>query len=139
MGESMREKGYRPALVLCSTAKRAGETLKLVLSAWSRAPEIRYERALYLADWPGLLHEIRKAPGQATPLLLVGHNPALQQLALALALKAEEPAERARLQALAQKFPAGALAVLDFAVPSWAEVGPGLGRLVDLAKPKDLG
>jgi len=138
MGAYVRAKTYDPALVLCSTATRAKETLKLVLPALGAAPEIRYERALYLAEWPQLLEEIRGLAGAASPLLLVGHNPGLEQLAIALALQPQSVAERARLQKLAQKYPAGALAVLDFETKDWAGVKPGRGRLIDFAKPKDF-
>lgn len=134
----MRAKAYDPALVLCSTAERTKETLELVLSALASEPEIRYDRALYLAEWPQLLAEIREAPS-VSPLLLVGHNPGLEQLAIALALQPQNPAERSRAEKMAQKFPTGALAVLDFDIRAWGGVKPGLGRLVDFARPKDLG
>jgi phosphohistidine phosphatase len=138
MGGYMRVKHYEPALVLCSTAERTRETLELVLPALSRRPKIRYERALYLAEWPRLLDEIRGAPESASPLMLVGHNPGLEQLAIALALNIESPTERARLQRLAEKFPAGALAVLDFEIENWGNVKPGTGRLADYMCPRDL-
>ena len=138
MGAYMRKQGYEPTLVLCSTAERTRETLKLVLPLISTAPKIHYDRALYLAEWPQLLAEIREAPANASPLLLVGHNPGLEQLAIALALQPQSPPERARAERMAQKFPAGALAVLDFDVPDWSGVKPGLGKLADYVRPKDL-
>ena len=134
----MRKKGYEPALVLCSTAMRTQETLTLLLPHFAAAPKIRYDRALYLAEWPVLLAEIRDAPADASPLLIVGHNPGLEQLAIALALKPQSAAERARGEKLVQKFPTAALAVLDFDVPDWSQIKPGSGRLVDYFRPKDL-
>ena len=137
MGAYMRAKAYAPALVLCSTAERAKETLELMLPALASEPEIRYDRALYLAEWPQLLAEIHDAPN-ASPLLVVGHNPGLEQLAIALALQPQNPAERSRAEKMAQKFPTAALAVLDFDIPEWGGAKPGLGRLVDFTRPKDL-
>lgn len=137
IGAYMRAKGYRPALVLCSTAKRTRETLALVLSALASEPETYFERALYLAEWPGLMAEIRDAPA-ATPLLVVGHNPGLEQLAIALALQPQTAAERARAESLANKFPTAALAVLDFDIADWSDLRPGTGRLIDYVRPKDL-
>jgi phosphohistidine phosphatase len=139
IGAYMRKKGYEPKSVLCSTAARTRETLELVLPYFSRPPEISYDRSLYLAEWPQLLAEIRLVPADASPLLLVGHNPGLEQLAIALALQPQTAPERARAEKLAQKFPAGALAVLDVDLPDWDGLKPGLGELVDFVRPKDLG
>jgi phosphohistidine phosphatase len=133
----MHAKGYEPELVLCSTAERTKETLELVLPALAGQPQIRYDRSLYLAEWPELLAEIRTV-SSATPLMVVGHNPGLEQLAIALALQAKSAAERGRLQKLAQKFPTAALAVLDFEMADWGSLKPGSGRLIDYVRPKDL-
>lgn len=133
----MRDKGYEPAQVLSSSARRTKETLELLLPKWRSKPNVRYERALYLADWPRLLSAVRTAKA-SSPLLLVGHNPGIEQLAIALALQPKTPAERARVQRLAQKFPTAALAVLDFDAPTWRSIKPGQGRLVDYMRPKDL-
>jgi phosphohistidine phosphatase len=134
----MRSKGYEPAVVLCSTARRTRETLDFLLPAWKEKPVLRYDRALYLADWPRLLGALKKAPSRASPLLLVGHNPGTEQLALALALQPKSVVEHARLERLTQKFPTGALAVLDFEIKTWRSLKPGLGQLVDYVRPKDL-
>jgi phosphohistidine phosphatase len=138
IGAYMRAKAYEPELVLCSTAERAKETLQLVLAASAGQPQIRYDRSLYLAEWPELLDELRAVPGGASPLMVVGHNPGLEQLAIALALQAQSAAERGRLQKLAQKFPTAALAVLDFEIADWSGLNTGLGRLIDYVRPKDL-
>ncbi len=137
-GAYIQAKSYDPKLVLCSTAERTKETLELVLPALARRPQIRYDRSLYLAEWPVLLAEIRALASKASPLMVVGHNPGLEQLAIALALQAQSAAERGRLQKLAQKFPTAALAVLDFEIADWSGLKPGLGRLIDYVRPKDL-
>jgi phosphohistidine phosphatase len=133
----MRKQGYQPQAVLCSTAKRARETLELLLQRLEVPPAVHYERELYLAEWPQLLAEIRAA-GATSPLLVLGHNPSLEQLALALALQPQSPAERARAEKLAEKFPTAALAALDFEIADWSEAKPGSGKLVDYVRPKDL-
>ena len=138
IGAYMRAKCYEPKLVLCSTAERTKETLELVLPALSGQPQVRYDRSLYLAELPVLLAEIRALASEASPLMVVGHNPGLEQLAIALALQAQSAAERGRLQKLAQKFPTAALAVLDFEIVDWNGLKPGLGRLIDYVRPKDL-
>lgn len=134
----MRSREYLPTAVLCSTAQRTRETLDLLLAAWRKTPDIRYERAVYLADWPVLLANLKKAPARSSPLLFVGHNPGIEQLAIALAVQPKDAQERARLRRLTQKFPTAALAVFDFEIASWRNLEPGSGQLVDYVRPKDL-
>ncbi len=136
MGAYMVASGYEPALVLCSTARRTRETVKLLLAQLRTRPAIRYRRGLYLAEWPHLLEEVRDATAGASLLLIVGHNPGMQQLALAL--QSESAAEKAQAQQLAQKFPTAALAVFDIEGESWRGVKPGAGKLIDYRRPKDL-
>jgi phosphohistidine phosphatase len=138
IGAYMRANGYQPALVLCSTAVRAKQTLELIVLKLEDDPETRFDRALYLAEWPRLMTEIQDAPASATPLMLVGHNPGLEQLANALALQSQSGSERERAQKMAHKFPTAALAVLDFDIADWSEVRPGTGRLSDFVRPRDL-
>jgi phosphohistidine phosphatase len=135
----MHKERYRPAYVLCSTAMRAQDTAALLMPILGIADAaIRYDRALYLAEWPLLLAEIRGVPRGASPLLVIGHNPGLEQLAMALARKPESPAEAARAERLAGKFPTAALAVLDFRAEDWAEIETASGELFDYIRPKDL-
>jgi len=134
----MASREYLPDMVLCSTAQRTRETLDLLLASWRKKPDIRYERSIYLAEWPVLLANLKKAPSRASPLLLVGHNPGIEQLAIALAVPPNDAQERARLQRLTQKFPTAALAVFDFEIASWRNLRPGSGHLFDYVRPKDL-
>jgi phosphohistidine phosphatase len=139
MGIELRRREQRPALVLCSTAERTRETLDLLLPAWSEPPDIRYEKALYLTGWRTLLDEIKRAPDAVSPLLLIGHNPGLEQLAAALAAPPASRSEEERSARLTEKFPTTALAVLDFETARWCDLVPGTGRFADFIRPKDLG
>jgi len=134
----MRSREYLPETVLCSTAQRTRETLDLLLAAWGKKPDVRYERRVYLAEWPVLLANLKKVPSRASPLLLVGHNPGIEQLAIALAVQPKDAQERTRFQRLNQKFPTAALAVFDFEITSWRNLKPGSGQLVDYVRPNDL-
>lgn len=138
MGAEMRKRGYEPALVLCSTSARTRETLEQVAGAFSRVPETRYQRGIYLAEWPALLAMVRAAP-DVSPLLLVGHNPGFEQLAVALAGTPSSKAEQKRFDSMARKFPTAALAVLDFPGSAWPEAAAGGAQLTDFVRPKDLG
>jgi phosphohistidine phosphatase len=138
MARYMRKNDYIPDVVLCSTALRTRETLDVLLAGWKKQPEICYERTLYLADWPVLLANLKKAPASASPLLLVGHNPGIEQLAIALAAQPKTDQERARLQRLTQKFPTAALAVFDVEIESWRDLKAGSAELIDYVRPKDV-
>jgi len=138
MGTFMRKKGYVPATILCSTAVRTKQTVELLLPALRADPKIRYEERLYLGEWQTLLGVVQSASRSDTPLLVVGHNPGLEQLAIALAVQPEDASERARREKLERKFPTAALAVLDFDEPQWSAVTPGKGRLTDFVRPRDL-
>lgn len=138
MGRHMREAGYVPRLVLCSTSARTRETLEILLPEMEAEPEVRYEESLYLAKWPALLEAVRAAPARATPLLVVGHNPGMEQFALALNGRSKNAGRRALAEVMTQKFPTAALAVIDFRNDGWESLKPGGGRLVDFVRPKEL-
>ena len=138
MGAYMCEHRYVPGRVLCSTARRTRETLEWLLPALGANPSVAYDESLYLAEWPRLLREIQAAPDAASPVLVIGHNPGLQELAVALVREPDEKSERARVKKLKEKFPTGALAVIDFDVKAWSDVAPGIGRLCEYVRPKEL-
>jgi phosphohistidine phosphatase len=135
MGAYMREQGLAPDLVLCSTAKRARQTLDLVLPHLAGKADVVYDKGLYLATPAALLARIRKIGPGVRQAMVVGHDPGMHMLALELA-GAGEPE---RLQALARKFPTGALAMIRFKVRNWENVEPGRGSLVLFMSPKGLG
>ena len=86
-------------------------------------PEIRYLAELYAAWDDTLLDIVRNVEPEARALLLVGHNPGLQSLAVRLAGSGDGDLRR-RLE---EKLPTGALVTLTFRADSWAAVGPGSG------------
>jgi len=85
-----------------------------------------------------LLAAVRAAPMTVASLMLVGHNPGMEELAALLAREPVRRKERARHEALEEKFPTSALAILDFDVGRWRDVEKGAGKLVDFVRPKDL-
>jgi phosphohistidine phosphatase len=127
----MREHGVAPKLVLCSTARRARETLDRIKSALG-SPTVRVESDLYAASAPALLERLRCLPDTVESVMVIGHNPGLQELALELARPASAASE------LAAKYPTGALATLAFDASSWQELGRDTAELVELVRPRDL-
>jgi phosphohistidine phosphatase len=127
-----------PDLVLVSPAIRAHQTWEIASEAMknlSRQPQIELLPELYGADPSQLLQTIHAA-SSADPktLLLVGHNPGMHELALALA----GSGDAAGRKALADNLPTSGLAVFDFAVDDWADVAFRRGRLVLFVSPKRL-
>jgi phosphohistidine phosphatase len=130
----IRRHKLRPDLVLCSTARRARETLDIVHPALGEAAELRYLRGLYLRGSEGILAVLRNAAGTAAEVMVVGHNPDMQALALSLAA----PGEGGALAKAQAKFPTAALAVLELHDVAWKDLGPGSCRLAQFVRPKDL-
>lgn len=138
VGRYMQAQKYIPDLILCSTSRRTVETADLVISELTGTKTIDFEEALYLAE-PRIIHAaIRGAPETARTLMIVGHNPGLEQLAAALAREPVKRKERDRFDSIEEKFPTGALAVLEFDVPRWRDVATGQGALIDFVRPRDL-
>jgi phosphohistidine phosphatase len=135
MGAFLAERGLVPDLILCSTSRRTRQTLTLALRAMKAQPETEFSEALYHATVPTLLAAIKDAPDDVRQLMLVGHNPGLQSLALDL-IGGGDPAGR---RAIAHKFPSGAAAVMTFDAPNWAGIAPGGGHLTVFMTPKQLG
>lgn len=138
VGRYLDDRGVRPELILCSTARRAADTLDLVLAEIGRdAPSaipVERERGLYLCGPRVLLGRIRDVPDSVHTLMLVAHNPDLHHLATSLVVEGE-PQVRAHLT---EKFPTGACAAIVFDVARWRDVAPGTGRLADFVRPRAL-
>lgn len=134
MGTFLRKEGLIPDLVLCSGAVRTRQTVDLAFADWEPAPKIKYEGALYLADPFDILARVRKTPRTISHLMVVGHNPGLQILAIELVGNGDPD----QISALSAKLPTAGVVVMTFDVKSWRDVGPGKGQLVCFATPKSL-
>jgi phosphohistidine phosphatase len=137
IGRQLRKDGFRADCILCSTARRAVDTLDLVTAQLGHdASEIpvHRERGLYLSGERALLERLRRLPDTVKTVMLVGHNPDLHHLARELAGggAAED------LKSLAAKFPTAGLAVLKFPVETWSDIGPRAGTLTHFIVPKKL-
>lgn len=130
----LAESCAEPALVLCSAALRARETLAKAIPIFSHDYEISIENGLYLADPPVLLKRIKALPPEAANSMLIGHNPGLHQLSQLLAAEGATDA----MQKLRAKFPTAAVAEIMFDERNWAAVEPGTGYLRRFVMPRDL-
>ena len=130
MGAHLKAEGLRPDLVLCSSARRTRETCeRLGLGN----VETSVEDALYGASVDGLLTRLHDVPEGAETVLLVGHNPAMQDLAIALA----GPDLGEQAVRLREKFPTGALAVFEVH-GDWSDFAPGRARLAAFVVPREI-
>ncbi len=125
IGKHLRSSRIGTSLVLCSSARRARQTVKLARPSG----EIRIEPGLYAASGDQLLRRLHRVPEDVEDLMLVGHNPAIQELAVGLAGDQTGLATR--------KFPTCGLATLTFAGP-WRELTWGDADLTAFLTPKEL-
>jgi len=129
----LRHQAAQPSLVLCSSAQRARETLAAIQPALGAGVVVAVEDGLYGAGAAELMARIRQAPPEAASVMVIAHNPGLEDLALHLAGDGDEGALR-RLRA---KYPTGALATLDFGSDEWGALAPRAGYLVSLVIPTE--
>jgi phosphohistidine phosphatase len=127
-----------PDLVLVSHAVRALQTWEIAWEAMKELveePEVELMAELYGADVSQLLEIIRDA-SSADPkrLMIVGHNPGMHELAFALA----GSGDAAGRSALADNLPTAGLAIIDFDIDDWTDVGLRRGRLELFVSPKLL-
>lgn len=134
MGAYLRDEDLVPDRVLCSTAARALQTWGAAAGRLGREVPTTPLRSLYTADDEFLLETVRKAAPEDGVLMLVGHNPALEELA-ELLVGSGEPSTVGALQ---RKFPTGSLAVIRFNTDSWADVAPERGELERFVRPRLL-
>jgi phosphohistidine phosphatase len=127
----LRRERIVPALVLCSSANRALQTLELIAPAFDVDVHAKIERGLYGASESELLERVRRIPDAEESVLLIGHNPAIHGLTLSLAGGGRDPV------GVEHKYPTGALATLAFD-GSWHQLEPGRARLIAFVRPKDL-
>ena len=138
MGGEMRKKAYLPDLVLCSSARRTTQTWEYAAPEIGADPKTRFLDSLYDATAAVILKCIRTESGDARAVVVIGHNPGLEDFVRKLVRKPDNAEERSRAAALAAKFPTCAVAVLDFDVDEWAKVAPGTGALTDYITPAGL-
>ncbi|WP_369245023.1 histidine phosphatase family protein [Streptomyces sp. R41] len=131
-GRALVEADCLPDLALCSTAARAVRTWELAAEQWGTPPPVRLDARLYGADVPELLEAVHEVADQVRTLLLIGHNPGLEELVLELAGDGLDEA----LDHVRTKFPTSAVAVLAWHGSTWRELTPGTALLTDLIVPR---
>lgn len=135
IGRELARRRWLPDAALVSPALRTRQTWDLVAAELPARPAAAFPPTLYEAAGETLLAAIRQTPAEVEDLILVGHNPGMEDLADALAGSGSAAAALARMR---EKFPTGALARFAFD-GTWAGLDAGSARLSHFIAPKDLG
>jgi phosphohistidine phosphatase len=120
-----------PGAVLCSSAVRARQTAEAVLPALAGDVELSFEGELYGADPDDIVTRLRMVPHSMHCVMVVGHNPTLHELVMALL----DPDDHDGCARVEDGFPTAALALVALPADRWTDVTPGSGRLLELFVP----
>ena len=126
VGRWLRDHGYLPDVVVCSTARRTRQTWELIAPVLDGSPSVTFEPRAYGASAMTLLYLASELPDRCRAALIIGHNPGISDLAASL------DAGESHL-----RFPTAAVAVLEFG-GDWPDLAPGHTRLLDFAVPDDM-
>jgi phosphohistidine phosphatase len=125
VGRFIRKRKLRVDLLLSSPAERARQTAALVKEAAGLSADLLYDERIYEADAARLLEVVSQAADSADALMLVGHNPGMEELLTFLT--GEE-----------RHMPTAALACVALDAERWAKARTRAGRLEWLVRPKEL-
>ena len=134
VGEAMRQLGLSFDAVVASPAARVAETLEEVAQGFGEPLTPRFDERIYLASLDALLEVVHATDDRVHSLLLVGHSPGLERLALHLA----GVKDRALRKSVEKKYPTGALIELSLPVDRWRDVDDGEGTMTRFVRPRDL-
>jgi phosphohistidine phosphatase len=132
VGEWLAQQQLFPDLIVCSTARRTRQTCELLVPSFPKSTRVVFEDKLYLAERDEIIALVQALPHAVACAMLIGHNPGLQEAAIALAGSGDVDLRRQ----LHGKFPTAALAIIDFPRDDWGEVRAGSGRLDRYRTPK---
>lgn len=134
VGRELKLRGVHFDHVLASPAARVRETLERLERGYGALPPVTFDQALYAASGAALLDRVRGLSGEVQAPLLVGHNPGMHALLLALTVD-DEDGLRERVR---DKYPTGAFAMMILPAVRWDEVAPASGQIRELILPRDL-
>jgi phosphohistidine phosphatase len=131
LGDDLRRTDFKCDTVLCSTAKRAVETLERVRHGLPANATVEVEQELYGAGTDELLARVHRLSDDLSSAMVIGHNPGMEDLALGLA----GGGDREAMAAMRTKYPTCALACLTFD-GGWEELADGSARLEAFVVPR---
>lgn len=135
MGRHAREQGLHFDHLIASPAVRVVETLDQFIEGFGETIDANWDRRIYLASSATLMDVLHDLPDIADDVLMIGHNPGMEDLILALVPDDGSSMLRDDVEV---KFPTASLAVLEFDVDHWQDVGANTARLTSFTRPRDL-
>lgn len=132
LAEHFDRSDIRPEMILCSSATRTRQTLEPIATSMGLAERVHVDPGLYGATAEEVLSRLRAVDGQVTSVLVVGHNPGLQDLAVALAGDDRETVGRLRWH-----FPPGTLVTVT-AGDTWRQLSPATAQVTSVIIPDQL-
>lgn len=135
MGTWMARNKIAPNYVIASPAVRVVQTIDTLVTGYGSRIEAQWERRIYLASSATLMDVLREVDTAHQTVLIVGHNPGLEDLVLDLVPEGEDPEFRDLVET---KFPTAAIAELNLAITDWSALDRNQGRLERFTRPRDL-
>ncbi len=123
-----------PQLILCSPALRAKQTSDLLLRQMEKKVRVQMESGLYLAEPEDLFEILRETDDAISSLMVIGHNPGLQEFAILLSGKGNKK----KFRQMRNNFPPPSMATLDIHINEWAEMEERCGELLDFIVGKAI-
>lgn len=135
MGKFILDSGARFDRVVASPAVRVTETIERASKAYGRSFPVEWDRRIYLASSATLIDLLRDIEGNPAAVLMVGHNPGLEDVIFDLVPDDGSSPLREEVEV---KFPTATFAMLELDIDAWGDIAEGCARLVAMTRPRDL-
>jgi phosphohistidine phosphatase len=134
MGEWLRAEGLAFDRILASPALRIRQTIEGIEAGVGHRLAVEQDKRIYMASAATLFDLVRECPDTVDHLLLIGHNPGLEDLLL-IATEGDQSPLRGEAEL---KYPTAAFASVELAIDRWADLPEGGAKLVRFVRPRDL-
>jgi phosphohistidine phosphatase len=135
MGKHVKDHGVRWERMVSSPAIRCAETIEIACQAAGQPVAVQWDRRIYLASSVTLADLLREQAGDPASILMVGHNPGLEDLIFDLV---PDDGSSPLRDVVEEKFPTASFAVLELDIDKWSDLKDRCARLVHLTRPRDL-
>jgi phosphohistidine phosphatase len=135
IGERLHKLGFEFDAVYCSPAVRCVETLDAFWEGYGKILHPNWDKRVYLATGDSLLDWLNGLDEDGDHILICGHNPGCEELALMLVPDVKGDELRDEME---EKFPTASIAQISLSANSWADVKEKSGSLMQFIRPRDL-
>ncbi|MGL6043700.1 MAG: SixA phosphatase family protein [Sandaracinobacteroides sp.] len=134
MGQWLQAEPQGFGLVIASPARRIRQTIEGVEAGLGQRLSPQFDKRIYMASAASLFDMVRETDDSCAHLLVIGHNPGLEDLLL-LATEGDRSALRREAE---QKYPTATFASIAFPADRWADITEGGASLLRFVRPRDL-